>query len=84
MSYTTISTIITCLNHRYNLLTRLAHLPPFLLLRPPSTGWTDAELAVDILRAFGRSEAVIELLRHLPYLPHMNGVGIYEVWMYDT
>ncbi|KAK8115570.1 hypothetical protein PG984_012072 [Apiospora sp. TS-2023a] len=46
----------------------MAYLDPAVVQSPPPQGWSDDELAVDVLRALGRSENVIHLLRRLPYL----------------
>lgn len=61
-------TTVQCLKRHYDLLVRLAYLPAAVVQNPPPEGWSDDQLAVDILRALGRSETVIDLLRHLPYL----------------
>ncbi|KAF2847215.1 hypothetical protein T440DRAFT_540129, partial [Plenodomus tracheiphilus IPT5] len=37
-------------------------------------------VCVDILRAFGRSEEVIDLLRHLPYIKQLDGDDKDEVY----
>lgn len=46
----------------------MAYLDPAAIQSPPLQGWSDDELAVDELRALGRSENVIHLLRRLPFL----------------
>ncbi|KAF2639090.1 hypothetical protein P280DRAFT_403991 [Massarina eburnea CBS 473.64] len=60
--------IVGCLKRHYDLLVRMAYLNPTTIQEPPPSGWSDDQLAIDILRAMGRSEKVIDLLRHLPYL----------------
>jgi hypothetical protein len=46
----------------------MAYLDPAQIECPPPSGWSDDQLAVDILRGLGRSGKVIDLLQHLPYL----------------
>lgn len=60
--------IVNCLKRHYELLVRMAYLDPTVIQHPPPEGWSDQQLAVDVLRVLGRSEKVIDLLRHLPYL----------------
>lgn len=60
--------IATCIGRHYQLLVTLAYLDPAAVQSPPPQGWSDAELAVDVLRALGRSEKVIHLLQRLPFL----------------
>ncbi|KAK7931045.1 hypothetical protein PG985_001757 [Apiospora marii] len=60
--------IATCVRRHYELLVKLAYLDPAVVQSPPPQGWSDDELAVDVLRALGRSENVICLLRRLPFL----------------
>ncbi|GKT46630.1 uncharacterized protein ColSpa_06811 [Colletotrichum spaethianum] len=59
--------LVLLVKRHYELLVDMGHLRPEALQAPPETGWPDAELNVDALRTLGRSEAVIDLLRHLPY-----------------
>ncbi|KAF2865701.1 hypothetical protein BDV95DRAFT_506531, partial [Massariosphaeria phaeospora] len=76
------ATVVACLTRHFDILIRTAYLPASSVRRPPPTGWSDADLAVDVLRALGRSEMVIDLLRYLPYLPRPDeGVeSKWEVW----
>ncbi|KAH7084759.1 hypothetical protein BKA63DRAFT_2294 [Paraphoma chrysanthemicola] len=72
--------VVQCVKRHYELLIRAAYLDPNALESPPSEGWNDDQLIVDALRALGRSEKVIDLLRHLPYIkPHFDMIR-YEVW----
>jgi len=62
------NTLVSCINRHYELLIAMGHIHPAAIQSPPtSEGWSDLELNVEALRALGRSEGVIELLRHLPY-----------------
>ncbi len=54
--------------HYYELLEKLAYIEESEILRPPPTGWTDEQLQMKMLVAAGRSDKVIDLVRHLPYL----------------
>lgn len=69
--------LVNCVKRYYDLLVRAAYLPPSALETPPPSGWTDEELAVDHLRAIGRNETVIDLLRHMPFIKPKPR---YEVW----
>jgi hypothetical protein len=69
--------LVNCIKRYYELLVRAAYLDPNAIETPPPSGWTDEQLTVDILRALGRSEAVIDLLRHVPYIKYNPR---YEVW----
>lgn len=62
--------LVAFIKRYYCLLLDMGHLPrdPASLQWPPEpAGWSDDELNVTALRLLGRSEAVIDLLRHLPY-----------------
>jgi len=60
--------LVSLVKRHYQLLVDMGHLHPEAVQAPPEpAGWSDAELNVDALRALGRSETVIDLLRHLPY-----------------
>ena len=50
----------------YKQVIRHPHLDDTALKTPPSSGWETIDSAA--LQELGKSEAVIELLRHLPYL----------------
>lgn len=64
--------ICAALLRYYELLVKIAYLEDSEILRPPPTGWTDEELAVDLLMSAGRSERAIDMARHLPYLRPRN------------
>ncbi|KAH7014102.1 uncharacterized protein B0I36DRAFT_397410 [Microdochium trichocladiopsis] len=60
--------LVALVRRHYDLLVVMGHLHPAALQAPlEPDGWSDAQLNVDALRALGRSEVVIDLLRHLPY-----------------
>jgi len=63
------------------LLVRMAYLDPDTILRPPPEGWSDEQLAVDTLQEWKRSDRVVDLLRHLPYLSKNMGDSKYEVYI---
>ncbi|KAK1633494.1 hypothetical protein BDP81DRAFT_433873 [Colletotrichum phormii] len=63
--------VVKCLKRHYELLVRMGYMDVSAVELPPAAGWSDAELRVDALRAMGRSETVIDLLRHIPYV-HEN------------
>jgi hypothetical protein len=60
------SDIADALTAFYKQVIRHPHLDDAALKTPPSSGWETIDSAV--LQELGKSEAVIELLRHLPYL----------------
>jgi hypothetical protein len=60
--------LIACVQRHYGLLVRFAYLNPDAIETPPPSGWTDEQLASDILQLLGHDEKVIDLLRHQPYL----------------
>lgn len=74
--------VVRCVQRHYDLIVRFAYLDPAAIETPPPSGWTDEQLAVDILRLLGRDEKVIDLLRHLPYI-NVRYFDRYEV-MVDT
>ncbi|KAF9876131.1 hypothetical protein CkaCkLH20_06577 [Colletotrichum karsti] len=56
------------ITRHYALLISTGHIHPSALREPPEpSGWSDADLNVPALRLLGRSETVIDLLRHIPY-----------------
>jgi hypothetical protein len=63
--------VIKCVQRHYDLLVRAAYLDPKIIQTPPLESWSEVEIMADVLRALGRSEAVIDLLRHLPYSINM-------------
>jgi len=60
------SDVADALTAFYKQVVRFPHLDDAALRIPPSAGWETVDSAA--LRELGKSEAVIELLRHLPYL----------------
>ena len=60
------SDVADALTAFYKQVVRFPHLDDAALRTPPSAGWETVDSAA--LRELGKSEAVIELLRHLPYL----------------
>ena len=60
------SDVAVALSAFYEQVVRFPHLDDAALRIPPSAGWETVDSAA--LRELGKSEAVIELLRHLPYL----------------
>jgi hypothetical protein len=61
-------TVVGFLKRHYDLLIQMAYLDAAAIEHPPRSGWSDSQLAVDILRVLGRSKKAIDLVRHLPYL----------------
>ncbi|KAF2130203.1 hypothetical protein P153DRAFT_365842 [Dothidotthia symphoricarpi CBS 119687] len=73
--------VVNCVKRHYDLLIRAAYLDANIVQNPPPEGWSDDQLAVDLLQAFGRSDKVIDLLRHLPYLNSSIGIGGHEIYI---
>ncbi|KAK2016667.1 hypothetical protein LZ32DRAFT_626057 [Colletotrichum eremochloae] len=57
----------------YSVLARACYFSPEDIQSPPTEGWSDLELDVDALRALRRSDKVIDLLRHIPYIKACKG-----------
>lgn len=74
--------VVNCVKRHYELLVKAAYFDPAEVLYPPDEGWSDEQLAIDVLRAFRRSEEVIDLLRHLPYIKQLDGDDRDEVYLY--
>lgn len=72
--------VIRCIKRHYELLVKAAYFDSAEIRYPPDEGWTNEQLAVDVVRAFGRSEAVIDLLRHLPYIKQLDGHCKVEIY----
>lgn len=72
--------VVRCIKRHYELLVKAAYLDSAEIRYPPNGGWSDEQLAVDILRVFGRSEEVIDLLRHLPYVKQLDGDSKDEIY----
>ncbi|KAF2833365.1 hypothetical protein CC86DRAFT_365284, partial [Ophiobolus disseminans] len=73
--------VINCIERHYDLLVRMAYLDPGVILRPPPEGWSDEQLAVDTLQKWKRSDKVIDLLRHMPYLSKNMFTDKYDVYI---
>lgn len=73
--------LVNCIKRHYELLVKAAYLDPAEVRYPPLEGWDDEQLAVDILQVLGRSESVIDLLRHLPFIKQLDGFDEDEVWL---
>ena len=73
--------VVSCIERHYDLLVRMAYLDLDTILRPPPEGWSDEQLAVDTLQEWKRSDRVIDLLRHLPYLSRNMFDDKYEVYI---
>lgn len=58
--------IIAAIQDFYELLIKLPYIEPNALVLPPMEGWSGVD--AQKLRDRGKTEAVIEFLRHLPYL----------------
>jgi hypothetical protein len=72
--------VVTCIKRHYELLVKAAYFDPAEVRYPPDEGWSDEQLAVDVLHAFGRSDEVINLLRRLPYIKQLDGDDEDEVY----
>lgn len=72
--------VVHCIKRHYELLLNAAYFDPAEVRYPLEEGWSDEQLAVDVLRVFGRSEEVIDLLRHLPYVKQLDGDDKDEVY----
>ncbi|KAK1990437.1 hypothetical protein LX36DRAFT_407779 [Colletotrichum falcatum] len=72
--------VVDCLRRHYDLLVRMGYMESSAVELPPAGGWSDAELRVDALRAMGRSEAVIDLLRHIPYVRENDDADPVEIY----
>lgn len=58
--------IITAIKEFYSILITLPYIPPSALVFPPEEGWDGVNSSE--LKARGKTDEVVELLRHLPYL----------------
>jgi len=70
---------VTAITALYKHLIKHPYLDASALLFPPPTGWTTLDETA--LRAIGKTETVIDLLRHLPYL---DGKGSGHMIAYET
>lgn len=67
-------TTVAAVTAFYQSLSTLPHFNPSDILYPPPTGWRN--ITQESFSAYGKTEEVIELLRHLPYLkPYFFTVG---------
>lgn len=57
----------------YKTLARACYFSPADIQFPPPGGWSNSELDVDALRVLRRSDKVIDLLRHIPYIKPLKG-----------
>jgi hypothetical protein len=51
----------------------VAYFDPAEIRYPSSEGWSDKQLVIDIMRDYGHSKEVIDLLRHLLYVEQLDG-----------
>ncbi len=61
-------TVVRGMGRYYDLLAKLAYLDESDILRPPTAGWSDEQVMVEMLARAGRSDAVKDLVKHLPYI----------------
>lgn len=54
----------------YEFLTKM-YIDPGMTKTPPVTGWP--HITCESMQAIGKSQEVVALLRHLPYVPHIIG-----------
>jgi hypothetical protein len=69
--------VATALRDFYGFLTKLPWLEPDDVLEPPEQGWPN--INSDNFAAFHKSDVVIELLKHLPYIRMDGPRGDYNV-----
>ncbi|CZR68625.1 uncharacterized protein PAC_18524 [Phialocephala subalpina] len=69
--------IVAIVTNFYTFLTTYPFLLPEHIKTPPASGWPSS--TVDIWRKMGKSEAVLDLLAHLPYID-----ASYWDWFSDT
>ncbi|KAL0932119.1 uncharacterized protein CTRU02_213072 [Colletotrichum truncatum] len=74
------STIVSCINRHYETLLKMGYIDLSDISVPPNAGWSDEQLHVDALRAMGRSEKVIDLLRLIPYLRENETADSVEIY----
>lgn len=75
-------TVVRGIERYYELLAKLAYIEGSEIIRPPPTGWTDEQLLMDMLVSAGRSDKVIDLVRHLPYLRCDRELEVYPPCRY--
>lgn len=70
--------VVRCVTRLYETLVKMGYMEDLNILRAPFGGWDDTQIDAKSLRIMDRTETVIDLLRHLPYLEK-----VYEI-MPDT
>lgn len=71
--------LISAITDFYKLVTKLPFIPPNALVHPSDRGWPD--INAEELRKRSRTEEVISLLRHLPYLRRPDSGKSKKGWM---
>lgn len=69
--------IVETISNFYTFLTAYPFLPTSAIKTPPSEGWPEEYR--EVWRKMGKSEEVIDLLAHLPYIDDKNWL-----WYHDT
>lgn len=77
MSSTNLAEIIDALTAFYQQVAKHPHVGDAVLKLPPAAGWGD-EIAVEALRASGKTEAVIDFLKHIPYFKGVKVTVVYD------
>ncbi|KAF1847608.1 uncharacterized protein K460DRAFT_426336 [Cucurbitaria berberidis CBS 394.84] len=72
--------VVNFIKRHYERLVKAAYFDPAEVRYPPDEGWNDEQLTVHVLRTFGRSEEVVDLLRHLLYIKQLDGDHKDEVY----
>ena len=65
--------VVSYMTEYYELLIALAYLKESDISRPPPTGWTEYQLLMNMLAPAKRSDSVMDLIKHLPYV-HRKGI----------
>lgn len=71
--------LIAAITDFYKLVTKLPYISPTALVHPSDQGWPD--INAEELRKRGKTEEVISLLRHLPYLRRPGSGKSRKGWM---
>jgi len=58
--------VVEAVTSFYNFLTTFPYLPPSAIQTPPPEGWPESDR--EIFRKLGKSDVVVDLLSHLPYI----------------
>ncbi len=61
-----VEAIVTPISSFYTLLSTYPYLPASNILTPPFSGWSAQDIAN--LRKLGKTDLVVEVLKHLPYI----------------